>query len=59
LLRTQEDLAIGRHMDIDVVDSCKNWTIEVSVLAREKVTTAAGKFDTIKIRTYPKDKGPS
>ena len=56
-LRTKEDLAIGRHMDIDVVDSCKNWTIEVSVLAREKVTTAAGKFDTIKIRTYPKDKG--
>lgn len=56
-LRTKEDLAIGRHMEIDVVDSCKNWTIEVSVLAREKVTTAAGKFDTIKIRTYPKDKG--
>jgi hypothetical protein len=56
-LRTKEDLAIGRHMDIDIVDSCKNWTIEVSVLAREKVTTAAGKFDTIKIRTYPKDKG--
>jgi len=56
-LRTKEDLAIGRHMDIDVVDSGKNWTIEVSVLDREKVTTAAGKFDTIKIKTSPKDKG--
>ena len=56
-LRTKEDLAIGRHMEIDVVDSGKNWTIEVSVLAREKVTTAAGKFDTIKIKTHPKYKG--
>jgi hypothetical protein len=56
-LRTKEDLAIGRHMDIDVVDSGKNWTVEVSVLAREKVATPAGEFDTIKIRTNPKYKG--
>ena len=56
-LRTKRDLAIGRHMDIDVVDSGKNWTIDVSILAREKVTTAAGEFDTIKIKTYPKYKG--
>jgi hypothetical protein len=56
-LRTKEDLAIGRRMDIDVVDSGKNWTIEVSILAREKITTAAGEFDTIKIRTYPRHKG--
>jgi hypothetical protein len=56
-LRTREDLTVGRRMSIDVVDSGKNWTIEVAVLAREKVTTAAGKFDTIKIKTYPTDKG--
>jgi hypothetical protein len=56
-LRTKEDLMIGRQMDIDVVDSGKNWTIEVSILDREKVTTAAGEFDTIKIRTHPKHKG--
>jgi len=58
-LRTKEDLVIGRRMDIDVVDSGKNWTIEVSILAREKVATAAGKFDTIKVRTYPKHMGDS
>jgi len=58
-LRTKEDLATGRNMDIDVVDSGKNWTIEVSVLAREKVTTAAGEFDTIKIRTHPTGTGAS
>ena len=56
-LRTKEDLATGRRMDIDVVDSGKNWTIEVTVLDREKVTTPAGEFDAIKIRTQPKLKG--
>jgi len=56
-LRTKDDLPIGRRMDIEVVDSGKNWTIEVAVLAREKITTIAGKFDTIKIRTHPKHQG--
>jgi hypothetical protein len=56
-LRTKETLAIGRHMDIDVVDSGKNWTVEVSVLARERVATPAGEFDTIKIKTRPMYKG--
>jgi hypothetical protein len=58
-LRTREDLAIGRHREIAVVDSGKHWTIEISVLAREKVTTAAGEFATIKFRTSPKDTGGS
>lgn len=58
-LRTKEDLTIGRRMDIDVVDSGKNWTIEVSILARERIATAAGEFDTIKIKTYPKHTGES
>jgi hypothetical protein len=57
VLRTKEDLTTGRRMDIDVVDSGKNWTVEVSVLAREKVATLVGEFDTIKIRTYPKYQG--
>ena len=57
VLRTKEDLTTGRRMEIDVVDSGKNWTVEVSVLAREKVATLAGEFDTIKIRTYPKYHG--
>ena len=57
LLRTKDDLLVGRRMDIEVVDSGKNWTVEVAVLAREKVTTPAGEFDTIKIRTHPKHQG--
>jgi hypothetical protein len=57
VLRTKDDLPVGRRMDIEVVDSGKNWTVEVAVLAREKVTTAAGEFDTIKIKTHPKYQG--
>lgn len=56
-LRTREDLSIGRQMEIAALDSGKLWTIEVVVLAREKVSTAAGKFATIKVRTSPKDTG--
>lgn len=56
-LRTREDLVIGRQMEIVVLDSGKLWTIEVAVLAREKIATAAGTFATIKVRTSPKDTG--
>lgn len=59
LLRTKEDLETGRRMEIDVVDSGKIWTIEVAVLAREKVATPAGEFDTIKVRTSSKLQGAS
>jgi hypothetical protein len=57
VLRTKDDLPIGRRMNIEVVDSGKNWTIEVVVLAREKVTTAAGEFATIKIKLHTKHQG--
>jgi len=58
-LRTRDDLALGRNMDIDVVDSGKIWTVEVSVLAAEKVATPAGEFDTIKVRLSPRNKDAS
>ncbi len=56
-LRTQEDFTIGKHIDIDVLDSGKIWTVEIYILSREKVTTPAGEFETIKVKTYPKYKG--
>ena len=59
LLRTKEDLETGRHLEIDVLDSGKNWTIGITVLAREKVATPAGKFDAVKIRTNSKIRGVS
>ncbi len=37
--------------------SGKNWSVEVQTLGREKVTTPAGEFATIKVRTFPKYEG--
>jgi len=56
-LRTREDLAIGKIIVIDVLDSEKNWSVEFQVLGREKLKTLLGEFSTIKVRTYPKYKG--
>jgi len=56
-LRTRDDLIVGKSIFIQVHDSGKNWSVEVQTLGREKVTTPAGKFSTIKIRTFPKYEG--
>jgi len=56
-LRTQDDFTIGRTHVIEVHDSGKNWSVEVHTLAREKVKTPAGEFDTIKVKTFPKYEG--
>jgi Protein of unknown function (DUF3108) len=56
-LRTRKDFTIGRTHVIEVHDSGKNWSVEVQTLAREKVKTPAGEFDTIKVKTFPKYEG--
>ena len=56
-LRTRDDFIVGRPITIQVHDSGKNWSVEVQTLGREKVTTPAGKFETIKVRTFPKYEG--
>jgi hypothetical protein len=56
-LRTQKDLVVGKAIFLQVHDSGKNWSVEVQTLCREVVTTPAGKFSTIKVRTYPKYEG--
>ena len=56
-LRTREDFAIGKTYVINVHDSGKNWSVEVRTLARERVKTPAGAFDTIKVKTFPKYEG--
>jgi hypothetical protein len=56
-LRTLEDFIVGKPITIQVHDSGKNWSVEVQTLGREKVTTPAGKFATIKVRTFPKYEG--
>ena len=56
-LRTRDDLIVGKTIVIPVHDSGKNWSVEVQILGRDNVTTSAGKFTTIKVRTFPTYEG--
>jgi hypothetical protein len=56
-LRTMTDFTIGKVFAIDVHDSGKNWSIQVHTLARERVRTPAGDFNTIKVKTRPLHEG--
>ncbi|MGC1456356.1 MAG: DUF3108 domain-containing protein [Nitrospirota bacterium] len=56
-LRTRDDFIVGKPIIIQVHDSGKNWSVEVHTLGRERVTTPAGTFATIKVRTFPKYEG--
>jgi Protein of unknown function (DUF3108) len=56
-LRTRDDFTVGKAITIDVHDSGKNWSVDVQVLGREEVRTPAGRFSTIKVKTYPKYEG--
>ncbi len=56
-VRTLPDFTIGKPIVVDVHDSGKNWAVEIQVLAKEKITTPAGEFNTIKVKTYPKYEG--
>ena len=56
-LRTRDDLIVGTTIVIPVHDSGKNWSVEVQILGRDNVTTSAGKFTTIKVRTFPTYEG--
>jgi hypothetical protein len=56
-LRTRNDFIVGKPITLQVHDSGKNWSVEIQTLGREKVTTPAGTFATIKVRTFPKYEG--
>lgn len=48
---------VGKDISLDVYDGNKNWTLIIQVLAKEKVWTPAGTFDTIKIKALIKFEG--
>lgn len=50
-------LDVGKDLNLDVSDGNKNWTLNVRVLNKEKVTTPAGSFDTIKVSALMKYEG--
>jgi uncharacterized protein DUF3108 len=56
-VRTRQDLIVGKPIFVDVHDDDKNWAVEVQMIGREKIKTSLGKFNTIKIKTYPRYEG--
>jgi hypothetical protein len=56
-VRTRQDLIVGKSIVVDVHDSGKTWAVEVQTLGRERITTPAGEFDTIMVKTFPKYEG--
>lgn len=52
-IRTVKDFTVGKIFAVDVHESGKNWSVEVHTLGKERVKTAAGEFETVKIMTRP------
>lgn len=55
-IRTQK-FQVGKPLHVDVFDSKKNWDVEVQVLRKEKLSTAAGEIDTIVIKPLLQSEG--
>jgi hypothetical protein len=56
-VRTRQDFTIGKTIVVNVHDGDKTWNVEVHVLGKERIKTPLGKFDAIKVKTYPKYEG--
>lgn len=48
--RVKNTIDVGHSVFIDVHESEKNWVLEIRGLARERVTTPVGTFNTIKVQ---------
>ena len=55
--RTQKTVEVGTSVFIDVHESEKNWKLEIRALAKERVTTPVGTFDTIKVQAMVRYEG--
>jgi len=56
-VRTWKSFVVGKPMIVHVHQDEKTWAVEVQTLGRERLETAVGTFDTIKVRTYPRYDG--
>lgn len=55
--RIKSQIEVGKSVFIDVHESEKNWKLEIRGLARERVTTPVGTFDTIKVQAMAQYEG--
>ena len=56
-VRTAPEFVVGQPVVVGIFDSGKYWAVEVHVLARDRLKTPVGEFNTIKVKTYPKYEG--
>ena len=56
-LRAQDRLQPGGSVFIDLHQNQKNWQVEVHILDKERISTPAGAFQTIKVQTSFPDGG--
>jgi hypothetical protein len=56
-VRAQKEFTVGKPITLHVHEDGKTWAVEVHTLGREKLKTAFGELNTIKIKTYPKYEG--
>jgi hypothetical protein len=50
-------LEVGKPVYVDIVDSKKQWRVEVEVLRKERITTRLGTFNTVVIKPRLKSEG--
>lgn len=55
--RVNNAIDVGRSVFINVHESEKNWLLEIRGVARERVTTPVGTFDTIKVQAMVRYEG--
>lgn len=55
--RLKSPIDVGKSVFIDVHESEKNWKLEIQGLAKERITTPVGTFDTIKVKAMAQYEG--
>lgn len=56
-VRARKEFIAGKPIIVNVHEDGKTWAVEVHTLGREKLKTAIGEVNAIKIKTYPRYEG--
>jgi hypothetical protein len=56
-VRAEKSFIQGKPLFVNVHEDGKTWAVEVQTLGRERLDTAFGELNTIKVRTYPRYEG--
>lgn len=56
-VRARPEFSVEKPIIVNVHEDGKTWSVEVQTLGREKIKTPLGKFNTIKLKTYPRYEG--